>query len=183
MHNILIQLLGLVAFFLFIISYQVRSNKLLFFLQAVGNTCFAIHFFLLGTPPGAVSAIISVVRNAMLVKYEEWKWVQWKGWIFIISAVSVGLTILTWSSIFSLFAAIAAVSSTIGYWSNNARTLRVMNLFCSSPAWLIHNSGTGSIGGAASDIFTMCSVLVSIYRFGWNALGENNFEQNDKRKK
>ena len=48
MHNILIQLLGLVTFFLFIISYQVRSNKLLFFLQAVGNTCFAIHFFPFG---------------------------------------------------------------------------------------------------------------------------------------
>lgn len=177
MDSILTQALGLIAFFLFIISYQVKSNKLLFFLQAVGNTCFTVHFFLLGTPAGAVSAVISVVRNAMLAKYDEWKWVRWKGWIFIFSAISVVATALTWKSIFSLFAAIAAVSSTIGYWSNNARTLRVMNLCCSSPAWLIHNIGTGSLGGAASDTFTILSVLVSIYRFGWKSLGENKFEK------
>lgn len=183
MHNIVVQLLGLIAFALFLISYQVKSNKLLFFLQAVGNGCFAVHFVLLGTTAGGISALITVFRNAMLVKYEEWKWVRWKGWVVIISALSIGFTILTWSSIFSLFAAIAAVSSTIAYWTNNARTLRVVNLFCSSPAWLVHNLGTGSIGGAASDIFTMGSVLISIYRFGWKALAENDFDQKKEGRK
>ncbi len=41
--------------------------------------------------------------------------------------------------------------------------------------WLIHNIGIGSVGGAASDTFTIIFVLVSIYRFGWKSLGENKF--------
>ena len=180
MNEIATQILGLVAFFMFIMSYQVKSNKLLYFLQAAGNGCFVIHFILLGTPAGGVASLLATIRNAMLVKYNDWKWVQWKGWVVVISAISIVLTALTWKNIFSLFAAIATISSTIAYWTNNARTLRVTNLFCSSPAWLIHNVGNGSIGGAASDTFTMLSVIVSIYRFGWDALGDNDFDRKNQ---
>ena len=177
MKWLLVQALGFVGFAMFILSYQVKSNKLLYFFQTAANGLFVIHFILLGTPAGGVGSMLTTIRNGMLVKYNDWKWVQWKGWVVVFSIVSITLTALTWKNILSLFAAIGTISSTIAYWTNNARTIRATNLFCASPAWFIHNAGNGSISGAASDAFTMISVIVSIYRFGWNALADNDFDR------
>ena len=44
----LIQGIGLIAFALFLLSYQVRSNRGLFTMQTAGNFLFALQFFLLG---------------------------------------------------------------------------------------------------------------------------------------
>ena len=175
MEAILVQTLGIVALILFIISYQVRSNAALFLLQAVGNVCFGIQFLLLGSIAGGISGFVIVVRNCMLLKINEWEWVRWKGWIVVITTINLIFTILTWSSIYGVFSFIATTASTVGFWSNNARTIRMCNLFCGSPAWLIHNIGIGSIGGVINEAFTIASVLVSIHRFGWEALGENRF--------
>lgn len=181
MTDILTQALGILALVLFILSYQVKSNKLLFLLQGLGNACFGMQFLRLGSVVGAISSFMMVLRNSMLLKINEWKWVQWKGWIVIICAICLAFTIFTWTSIFGIFAFIATTASTIGFWTNNARTIRACNLFCASPAWLIHNIGVGSIGGTLNEIFTICSVLISIRHFGWKALGENRFgEETDK---
>ena len=177
MTVIIAQIIGVISFSMFVISYQVKSNRLLYVLQTLGNGGFLIHFLLMGTFSGGIGTFVTTIRNAMLAKYDDWKWVQWKGWVVIFSAVSIGLTVLTWKNILGLFSIIGTVSSTIAYWTNNARTIRAVNLFCSSPAWFIHNFGNGSIGGAATDAFTMISVIVSIYRFGWDALADNDFDR------
>ena len=48
MYDMLIQGIGLIAFALFLLSYQVRSNRGLFTMQTAGNFLFALQFFLLG---------------------------------------------------------------------------------------------------------------------------------------
>lgn len=48
MYDMLIQGIGLIAFALFLLSYQVRSNRGLFAMQTLGNLLFALQFFLLG---------------------------------------------------------------------------------------------------------------------------------------
>ena len=125
MEAILVQTLGIVALILFIISYQVRSNAALFLLQAVGNVCFGIQFLLLGSIAGGISGFVIVVRNCMLLKINEWEWVRWKGWIVVITTINLVFTILTWSSIYGVFSFIATTASTVGFWSNNARTIRM----------------------------------------------------------
>lgn len=65
-----------------------------------------------------------------------------------------------------LLAFIASTVSTIFYWTNDARKLRLANLFVSSPCWIIYDSIVGSMGGVISESFTMISIVVSIYRFG-----------------
>ena len=59
MYDMLIQGIGLIAFALFLLSYQVRSNRGLFAMQTLGNLLFALQFFLLGGVGGAVGSLIS----------------------------------------------------------------------------------------------------------------------------
>ena len=54
--------------------------------------------------------------------------------------------------------------------------IRLSNLFCASPCWLIFDIIVGSIGGILNETILIVSILVSIYRYGWKGLGENKFE-------
>ena len=67
MYDMLIQGIGLIAFALFLLSYQVRSNRGLFTMQTAGNFLFALQFFLLGGVGGAVGSLISYFRNSLLL--------------------------------------------------------------------------------------------------------------------
>ena len=65
MYDMLIQGIGLIAFALFLLSYQVRSNRRLFAMQTLGNLLFALQFFLLGGVGGAIGSLISVSAFAI----------------------------------------------------------------------------------------------------------------------
>ena len=67
MYDMLIQGIGLIAFALFLLSYQVRSNRGLFAMQTAGNFLFALQFFLLGGVGGAAGSLISCFRNSLLL--------------------------------------------------------------------------------------------------------------------
>ena len=72
MYDMLIQGIGLIAFALFLLSYQVRSNRGLFAMQTLGNLLFALQFFLLGGVGGAVGSLISCFRNSLLLSSKKY---------------------------------------------------------------------------------------------------------------
>ena len=70
----------------------------------------------------------------------------------------------------SLLAFAASVTSTFAYWSNSPRRIRMVNLVCASPCWLIYDVIVHSLGGIFSESITIVSILVSFIRFGWKGL-------------
>ena len=69
----------------FILSYQIKSNRWLFLLQLIGSAHFCLQFFLLDAFSGCLSLAVNILRNAMMMKYNDWKWVRWKGCPVIIA--------------------------------------------------------------------------------------------------
>ena len=45
-------------------------------------------------------------------------------------------------------------------------------LLCISPAWLIYDISVGAYAGALNESVILCSIAVSIFRFGWSAMGD-----------
>ena len=84
----MIQIIGFVGVFFFMMSYQVKSNKMLFFMQIAGCFVFGVQLGLLGAYSGCLSLVVLVVRNIMLTRYEKWEWVRWKGWAIIFSLIT-----------------------------------------------------------------------------------------------
>ena len=60
------------------ISYQIKSNRALFFCQMLGCIVFCAQFFIMGAYTGAISLIINIVRNVLLLKSNVWKWAKSK---------------------------------------------------------------------------------------------------------
>lgn len=176
MGNILVQAIGFLAVASFILSYQVKSNRGLYLCQVIGSALFCLQFFLLGAASGCLSLAVNILRGALLIKYGDWAWVRWKGLAAILCGVYAGIVFFTWAGPVSLLAFVASAVSTFGYWQNNARTIRLSNLLCASPCWLVYDVLVHSWGGVLSEAITIASILVSGFRFGWKALGDPDSE-------
>lgn len=182
MSDFLIQGIGFVGVFCFIASYQIKSNKALYFMQLLGSALFCVQFVLLDAISGCFSLLALIGRNALLMKYGDWKWVQWKGWIVIFEMLYLVILIFTWKNLASLLPFVAMAVGSFGYWANNAQKIRLANLVCVAPCWLIYDAIVGSWGGVLNESITLISILISIYRYGWKAMGEPDSEFQKKNK-
>lgn len=112
--------------------------------------------------------MISCVRNLVLSSRRPWAY--WKGWPWLLVAANLLGTSLVWENLFSIFPCLAVVSITVAGWSRNGKHIRIANIFVASPSWLIYDFYTGSYSGIVSEIITLCSVGISVLRYGWKAL-------------
>lgn len=171
MNEYIIQGIGFWGVALFIISYQIRSNRVLFLCQLMGCIVFCIQFFLMGAYTGAISLIINIARNLLLLKSNDWKWAKSQVTLAVIIVLLLVMTIYTWAGWISVlpFASVAVTS--IGYWTQNAQKIRLSQLF-GSPCTLLYDILVHSWGGAVNEAIAILSIIISIIRFGWGNLGK-----------
>ena len=171
MSELAVQAIGFVGVAFFIASYQIKSNKALFMCQMIGCIIFCVQFFILGAYTGAIGLIINIVRNLLLVKRKDWKWVDRKSTMLVILALLTAMTIYTWDGAISLLPFIAVSVTTIGYWSNNAQKIR-LSQFIGSPCTLLYDVLIRSWGGVMTESITLVSIIISVIRFGWKNMGK-----------
>ena len=179
MSFVITQSFGVISTIFFLLSYQVRSNKGLYLLQAAGCGTFALQYMLLGAYSGCLSQVFVIVRNLMLSRYNQWTWVRCKGWVPVFVLVALIITCVTWNGPLSLIPLLVMVSGTIGLWTNNAGLIRLVGLICISPPWIIYDALIGAYSAIINEVLVMGFVLTSIARFGWKQMidTESDFQK------
>lgn len=170
-----VQGIGFAAVVFFILSYQMKSNRLLFLFQLIGCAIFVIQFALLGAYTGAVGLLINILRNVLLLRANVWTWVRNRKTMLGILMLLAAFTIRTWNGWISLLPFVSVGVTTAGYWTDNAQKIRLSQLI-GSPCTLLYDVLIRSWGGALSESITLVSIIVSIIRFGWNNLNEDSFK-------
>lgn len=171
----IVQVIGFVAVAFFILSYQMKSNKLLFLFQLIGCSIFVVQFGILGAYTGALSLMINILRNVLLLKADVWTWVRNKKTMMGILVLLTAFTIWTWNGWISLLPLASVGVTTVGYWTDNAQRIRLSQLM-GSPCTLLYDVLIHSWGGVLSESITLISIIVSIIRFGWKNLNDNSFK-------
>ena len=166
MSEIIIQAIGFIGVAFFIASYQMRSNRALFLFQLIGCLVFTAQFLILGAYTGALSLMINVLRNLLLLKIGEWKWVKSKLTLSAILLMLIAVTLYTWDGWLSLLPLMSVGITSIGYWTNNAQKIRLSQMF-GSPCTLLYDALICSWGGVLNESIALVSIIVSICRFGW----------------
>lgn len=173
MNEYMVQAIGFLGVALFIISYQIRSNRALFLCQLMGCIVFCVQFFLMGAYTGAISLIVNIARNLLLVKSNDWKWVKSQVTLAAIIVPLLVMTICTWAGWISILPFVSVAVTSIGYWTQNAQKIRLSQLF-GSPCTLLYDILVHTWGGAVCEAITILSIIISIVRFGWRNLGEES---------
>lgn len=172
MQEVLVQAIGFAGVVFFIISYQIKSNRMLFLMQMLGTAMFCCQFLILGAYTGAINLIIIIARNALLMKVRSWSWVRSRIVLFLFLFLACAGAALTWQGWISLLPLAAVIVTTIAYWTDNAQKIRLGNLVCGSPCWLVYDFLIGSWGGVLNEAITLASIFVSIWRYGWKNMGD-----------
>ena len=173
MNEYIIQIIGFLGVALFIISYQIRSNRALFLCQLMGCIVFCVQFFLMGAYTGAISLIVNIARNLLLIKSNDWKWAKSQVTLAAIILLLLVMTICTWAGWMSILPFVSVAVTSIGYWTQNAQKIRLSQLF-GSPCTLLYDILVHTWGGAVCEAITILSIIISIVRFGWRNLGEES---------
>jgi len=171
MSGIIIQAIGFTGVAFFIASYQMRSNRALFLSQLIGCLIFTAQFLILGAYTGALSLMINVFRNLLLLRITDWKWVKSKVTLSMILLMLIAVTLYTWDGWLSLLPLMSVGITSVGYWTNNAQKIRLSQMF-GSPCTLLYDALICSWGGVLNESIALVSIIVSICRFGWAGLAE-----------
>lgn len=171
MSQWIIQGIGFAGMILFLLSYQFKSNRTLFLLQALGCGMFILQFGLMGAYSGCASLTINLARNMLLLKYKDWSWVRSKYTLAAVIMALAAILYFTWAGPISLLPFIGVSVSSIGYWTDDPKRIRLSQIACNSPASLIYDILIGSWGGVVSETLSIGSILISFFRFsckGWD---------------
>ena len=159
----LAQIIGILGTCAAFISFQLKENKKFFIVQATSGLMFALNFLLLGAPTGCVLNLINIYRGAVMAGGKR---LHKLPFLISIQAIYIIATVFTYTNIFSVIALTAQLIGTFAMWSGSGKTIRILQLFCVSPLWLVHNIFVFSIGGIVCEVFNIGSIIVSLIRFG-----------------
>ena len=166
------QVLSILAMCCNVISYQQKKQSMLLVCQMTGCALFSASYFMLGATMGAIINIISVIR-AIIFSFPEKLRTSHPAWLIGLCSTYalmyvLGFTVfgieLTWISLIIEFLPIFAMTAlSIGFRSDNAKTVRRFGLIA-SPAWLIYNAYYMSIGALIGEGFNLASIGIGIAR-------------------
>lgn len=139
-----IQLIGIIAWLLIVISYYRKSTNKILALQIISTVLWCLHYFLLGAYSGLFICIFEVIRDSLYYKTDSDKY------IFLGSVpVYIIYGIITYSGIVEL---LPIFSSTIeGYTLTKKRKIVVFGALISYIIWVIYDLAVKSYSGALTD--------------------------------
>lgn len=175
--NILAQITGLAGAGLNIFSYQMKDNRRLYLFKGVSSVLFAFQFFLLGNFTAALLNLVNLFRSVALtsdkMKSSRWTfaliqllYILCCVFTFGKGEVAIGGAML--AMVLSVVTTAIELLETCALMTRNGKIIRIAQLGIISPVWLTNNFLTGSIGGVITEIFGICSVVVSFIRYGVN---------------
>lgn len=163
--ELIAQAIGILGTCSMFLSFQIKKNSTFFVVQCLSGLFFALNFLLLGAYTGSIFNFINILRGGILAGGKKFKKTAF---LVLLQALYIAAVIFTYNGFFSVLALIAQLVGTFAMWSQNGKTIRMAQLFCVSPIWLVHNIFVFSIGGIICEVFSIISIIVSLVRFGIN---------------
>ena len=167
---VMIQAIGFLGTITFFLSYQCKSNKNLFRVQFISYSLYTIHLLMLGAITGGFSYILNTIRSLCLGSKNDF--LKGKIMCVIICALQMIALYFTWNGVISILPIIANIAATIGGYTYNGKTIRMVGMLINSPLWIIYNILVGSWAGIMDEIVSEISMIISIGRYGWDNLNE-----------
>lgn len=147
-----IQLLGILAFCILVLSFYKKNTVTILTYQITSNFIYAIHYFLLGGLSGAFCSIIGIIRNIVFMKISKNKFI----WSIIFLILYISVTFIFYEKLYSLLPMIGNYSYLITMTKNNRKALLIGGII-NSVMWLIYSIFVGSY----ACFFTESIIIVS----------------------
>ncbi len=163
--EIIANIIGVLAAVVFVLSYQMKRRFWIVLLGAVAKSMFVAQYLLLGAFEGAVLDVIGALA-AIVAQRKDARYVKklLPALILLTHLSIIGVGILLYENIFSIFVIAATTFHTGALWFNKEKIIRRLSLV-GSPCWLVYNVANKAYPSAVSDSFAIVSILIAMFRY------------------
>ena len=156
---IYIQLIGILAFCIFVLSYYRKTTAEILTYQVTGNAIYFIHYFLLKALSGAFLCIVDMIRDLIFIKKRKHKKIIY----FIFITIYMIVTYIFYENILSLLPMFGDFVSLTVIVQNKKKNV-IMGGIISSTIWLIYNFFVHSYSGVITEAILIVSNIYVMYR-------------------
>ena len=156
------QIFGIIAIILGFISYQLKTQKQLLFMQTSVAAAFCVHYFLIGAYSGMAMNAVGIIRNAVYNRQNQ-KGASNKLIPFAFVAVQCVIWALTWEAWYSVFVLLGLTINTYCMSFKNPQNVR-KSIFVTSPLVLTYDVFASSYGGMIYESVAIISSFIGVMR-------------------
>lgn len=145
-----------------LVIYQQKNRSKLLTAKLVADILWTLHYAFLSAWSGAAVCAIGVFRETIFINNQK-SWAKSRLWLIFFLMCAVLSALFTWKNIFSILPACASLLSVVSFWIGNPKLTRVFQLPI-SVAFLIYDIMNYSHTGMISEIMTIISIIIALYR-------------------
>ncbi|MBQ9070362.1 MAG: YgjV family protein [Clostridia bacterium] len=168
------QILGIVAIILGFITYQIKSQSRLLFVQSTVAFIFSIHYLLLGAYSGMAMNIVAVIRNFAYNRRVK-KGIDSKVIPVFFVVLQAVMCAITWEAWYSVFILLGLCGNTYCMSFKSSQNIR-KSILVTCPLVFTYNVFAGSIGGSIFESVAFTSGLIGLIRKRKDLSETNNTE-------
>ena len=163
------QIFGVIAILFGFISYQVKTQRQLIFMQSTTAAVFCVHYLLIGAYTGMAMNAVNIVRNFVYDKRNQ------RGSNDVYTPLAFAIVqaiigIVTWNAWYSVFVFLGIVGNTVCMSFKNPQNVR-KSIIITSPLVFTYDAFAKSWGGMAYETVAWISAIIGIVRV---AVAEKN---------
>ena len=158
------QIIGVIAVFMTLLSYQMKTNKQLLIVQTIATALFSVHYYLIGAFSGLALNILAIARNLVFYYRDSVKLLSGKAVPWIFAALMAVFGIFPWRGWHTVLITAGIAINTIFLSLPDAQKIR-KSILLTSPMVLIYDVFEGSVGGIVNESVAILSSIVGIIRY------------------
>ena len=158
---IYIQLIGIVAFCLLVLSFYKKKPATILLYQVAANFAYAVHYLLLGGLSGAFTSFIGIFRNIAIIKLKSIESKKILAMLVILSYIAV--TLIFYENYYSIFPMIAN-STYLLIMLKGSRKALIVGGIVSSTFWLLYAIFELSYAGMLTESIVIVSNTIQLIK-------------------
>ena len=155
-YDIIVQIIGFVAWGLIAISYYRKNTDKILGFQVIGNILFCLHYLLLKAYSGLAICFLELVRDFSYYKTDLDDYI----FAFSVPIYIIG-GIFSYKTLIDLFPIIASIND--GWSLTKKKKIVVAGAILSYSLWLIYDLSVKSYSGAITDTIIIISNLYILF--------------------
>ncbi|MBE5753263.1 MAG: YgjV family protein [Clostridiales bacterium] len=163
-YSLLYNAIGVVAIFLQIMIFQMRSKKNIVLLGLFSNIGWMSYFSLQGDLISCTSGIIGIVSKIIILLGAKHRWADSKWWSVCFLAFAGTYSAFTFKGMMDIFAFVASMLSVSAYFMKKENDIRKLFLFAYC-AYICNSISKLYVVALIADVTALISVIVSLIRY------------------
>lgn len=160
MENFISQVVGLLAFLVFVISIQQKSKKQIIFWQIISFFLYALQYLIIKAYPGMIVFTINMLRSIIFSRDFKRKRTN-NFFLFFFIVLSILCGVLTYEKIYDILPIMASLLSVIFTWQPSTKILRIGQIFICL-LWIIYDIFVLAYIGIFTESCIIASTIVAI---------------------